>query len=106
VKHIKTPVIQGDYFECDIFDSNEQWVATCKGETPLAEQRAAELVQIINLHEEMVAALKPLAAIAAELPKGEDWPDDRMVFGFNLVNITVGEIRQAASIVAKLKGEQ
>lgn len=62
-------------------------------------------VRALDIYNDLVAALLPLAAIAEVLPVGEDWPDDRTVFGFNLVNITAGQIRQTARIVARAEGE-
>ena len=60
MKHIKTPVDQGATFECDIYDQ-VGLIAICKGQTPLAEQRATELVSVINEYDVVVAQRDALA---------------------------------------------
>jgi len=61
LRHIKTPVEQGAYLKESIFDADGQWVASATGDGALAEQRATEIVQAINLHDEMASALQAQA---------------------------------------------
>ena len=49
------------------------------------------------LIEDLLAALRPLAALADAIPRG--WPDDRPIYDLNGRRITAGEARRAYDIV-------
>ena len=61
MKYIKGRLIQGTHFECDLCDETGP-VATCLGKTPLAEQRAAEIVAAVNAYNARTEACKALVA--------------------------------------------
>lgn len=56
--------------------------------------------------DELAAALRPFAALLQKHHEGIDYPDDRPIFGINDALITVGSLRRACALLARLDAER
>ena len=95
MKHIKGQLRQGESFECDIYDELEH-VATCLGKTPLAEQRAAEIVTAVNAYDALVEALQAHKAVSDHVQACSRCGDGRECNTFNGLAHTAAELTRVA----------
>ena len=100
----------GDAFRIEVWsDDGKLWMFDLETAPVCAsddEIRAAnrEIVKIVNAAPDLLAACEPFAALDSKLRN--EWTDDRPLWELDGTRITVGDVRRAASAVAKTRGEE
>ena len=104
MKHIKTPLTQGKVQVETVFDGTGREFCFCPDNLQAASKKAAAIVQAVNAHDALVAALKSFAVVATAI-KRMPWGDLHPVWQFDDVVLTAGDFRRAAAALALAEGE-
>ena len=98
MKHIKTPLLAYEFDSIGGFSDVQDAEGMALAED-LYTQEAKELVQAVNAHDALVAALKSFAVVATAI-KRMPWGDLHPVWQFDDVVLTAGDFRRAAAALA------
>lgn len=88
-----------------IVDERKRTIADCHTvdlPLPLASKVADDIAMRCRVHDELVEALRPFSALLQDHNNDPKRPDHQPIYAINGATITLGHLRRAAELLAKL----